>query len=121
MTSLTRRHALALPGLACLAACAPSSEPAASGTELAVLADLPLGALVVKDKVVLKRTSDTEVLAFTAVCTHTGCTVGTSGDGLLCPCHGSAYDASGKVTNGPAAEDLAAVAVTVQDGKVLTA
>ena len=119
MTDLTRRAVLALPGVACLAACAPSSEPPAAGTELASLDELPLGELVVKDKVVLKRTSDTEVTAFTAVCTHTGCTVGSQKTKLVCPCHGSEYDDTGKVTKGPAQENLGAVAVTVKDGKVL--
>jgi Rieske Fe-S protein len=43
------------------------------------------------------------VFALTAVCTHRGClvlSVGTEGFG--CPCHDSAYDLQGAVTEGPA-------------------
>ena len=118
---LSRRQALALPGLLCLAGCGGPEKVASSGTVLANLADLPLDQLVVKDNVVLRRTSDTEVTALSAVCPHAGCTVGASGDALACPCHGSAFDGQGKVTKGPAREDLPAVAVTVKDGKVLVA
>ena len=114
---LTRRALLVLP--VCLAACGPKEAVPTAGTELAVLGDLPLGELVVRQNVVLKRTSDTEVTAFTAICTHAGCTVDTAGDKLVCPCHRSEFDATGKVTQGPAREDLAPVAVTVKDGKVL--
>lgn len=116
---LSRRQALVLPGLLTLAACGGPEEVPKTGTELAALSELPLGTPVVKDNVVLTRTSDTEVTAFSAVCTHAGCTVETSGDGLVCPCHGSAFDRQGKVTKGPAGQDLPAVAVTVKDGKVL--
>ena len=116
---LSRRHALVLPGLLGLAGCGGPEKVATSGTVLASLSDLPLNQLVVKDNVVLRRTSDNEVVAFSAVCTHAGCAVGTSGQMLVCPCHGSAFDASGKVTKGPAGQDLPAVAVTVTDGKVL--
>jgi len=44
--------------------------------------------------------------AISAVCTHLGCIVGTSEDGFACPCHGSRYDPTGKVTRGPAPRNL---------------
>lgn len=125
MTSLDRRGFLALPAVTAVTAVAgcgggADAAPPATGTSLAALADLPLDESVVKDKVVLRRTSDTEVTALSAVCTHTGCTVGASGAKLVCPCHGSEYDATtGKVTQGPAQRDLAAVPVAVKDGQVV--
>jgi len=44
------------------------------------------------------------------VCTHLGCVpIGQSGDfdGWFCPCHGSHYDAAGRIRRGPAPENLA--------------
>jgi cytochrome b6-f complex iron-sulfur subunit len=47
--------------------------------------------------------------ALTAVCTHEGCTVtGFDNQRYVCPCHGSQYDTSGRVVNGPAPTALRA-------------
>jgi Rieske Fe-S protein len=92
-----------------------------SGERLATLADVPDGGgLVLDDQhVVLTRSGD-QVHAFSATCTHQGCTVDGVTDGrITCPCHGSAFDATtGKVVQGPATTGLAAVDVTVTDGTV---
>ncbi|MEO7997340.1 MAG: Rieske 2Fe-2S domain-containing protein [Gemmatimonadaceae bacterium] len=41
--------------------------------------------------------------AFTSICTHEGCSVnGYTGQRMVCPCHGSEYDLTGKVVAGPA-------------------
>ena len=45
--------------------------------------------------------------AFTAICTHQGCTVNAVADNVIsCPCHGSQYDASGRIRKGPAPKNL---------------
>lgn len=48
-------------------------------------------------------------LAFSAACTHQGCTVsGVEDDVISCPCHGSQFDINdGSVVQGPAREPLA--------------
>jgi Rieske Fe-S protein len=61
--------------------------------------------------------------AFTAVCTHQGCTVGSvSGGAIHCPCHGSAFSIKdGSVVNGPATQPLAAVSIKVEGTSIVKA
>lgn len=53
--------------------------------------------------------------ALTSVCTHQGCDVGfvSQSAGFECPCHGSKYDFSGRVTMGPAPLPLDHLALCV--------
>lgn len=55
-----------------------------------------------------------------AVCTHLGCVVpwNASANKFICPCHGSQYNAQGKVVRGPAPLSLALAHVTVDDDAV---
>ena len=96
---------------------------AAGGKKLAALDAVPDGGGLVLDKagVVLVRSGD-QVKAFSAVCTHQGCTVsGVQGGAIPCPCHGSRFDPqTGKVIGGPAPSPLPAVQVEVRDGAVWT-
>jgi Rieske Fe-S protein len=93
-----------------------------TGKKLAALDEVPAGGgLVVKSaKVVLVRESGDTVQAFSAVCTHQGCTVSGVQDGqIVCPCHGSLFSAqTGDVTSGPATRPLAKVAVELRDGAI---
>ncbi|WP_241835395.1 Rieske (2Fe-2S) protein [Pseudofrankia asymbiotica] len=95
------------------------------GTQLATLDQVPAGGgLILSDKkIVITRGTGTDVHAFSAVCTHQGCTVAKVADGTInCPCHGSKFDAStGAPVAGPAPSPLAPVAVTVRDNAVFTA
>ena len=92
------------------------------GRQLVALDRVPVGGGVVlaRDKVVVTRPAADDVRAFSAVCTHQGCTVDGVADGIIsCPCHGSRFDAAtGAVRNGPAARPLAKVAVVVRSGQV---
>lgn len=102
---------------------ARSSVP--SGETVATLADIEVGGAVSatsggKDIVVARPTAGS-VAAFSAICTHRGCTVKPSGKELHCPCHGSSFSATtGQVIHGPAQDPLPAVAVHVENGKVVT-
>lgn len=45
--------------------------------------------------------------AYEAKCTHLGCSISKAeGYELVCPCHGSRFDVSGKAVKGPAAKSL---------------
>merc|ERR1719188_2075741 len=56
-----------------------------------------------------ERTKDPECLVILGVCTHLGCVpIANAGEfgGYYCPCHGSHYDASGRIRKGPAPLNL---------------
>ena len=60
-----------------------------------------------KKPIIVVRSSETTVAAFSSKCTHWGCEASLPDNGVItCPCHGSKFDASGKVTGGPAKHDL---------------
>jgi len=55
------------------------------------------------------RVKDPKYLVVIGVCTHLGCVpIANAGDfgGYYCPCHGSHYDASGRIRKGPAPLNL---------------
>jgi nitrite reductase/ring-hydroxylating ferredoxin subunit len=62
-------------------------------------------------------------VAYSAVCTHQGCTVAYQGGKLACPCHGSVFDPAkgAKVVAGPAPTPLPQIPVKVQGGEVFRA
>ncbi len=64
-----------------------------------------------------------EFVAYSAVCTHAGCTVAYKNAQLACPCHGSIFDpANGaEVVSGPAQTPLPEIPVAVRNGEVLRA
>jgi Rieske Fe-S protein len=68
--------------------------------------------LTVEGPVALWREGDT-IRAVSRRCPHLGCTVRPTGEGsLACPCHGSRFDARGRVTRGPATADLTPLEIT---------
>jgi Rieske Fe-S protein len=99
----------------------------ASPAVLARLDDIPVGTSVAAETadgapVLVHRRGEADVVAFSGVCTHQGCTVMPDGAAFTCPCHGSRYDgATGDVVNGPAPRRLEPFAVRVQDGGVVPA
>ncbi|MEU4247477.1 Rieske (2Fe-2S) protein [Amycolatopsis sp. NPDC026612] len=103
-----------------------AQAPIAAGTPLVALADVPVGqAKAAKapdgSDVIVARTSESAAAAFSAVCTHQGCTVAPKGADLICPCHGSVFNAlTGEVKQGPANKPLPSVPVKVENGKVVT-
>jgi len=69
---------------------------------------------------IVKEDKTLEDYAINAVCTHLGCVVpwNRAANKYMCPCHGSQYDATGKVVRGPAPLSLALAHLDEVDGKV---
>lgn len=115
------------------AAGAPSATAAANGygaqdsagSRLAAVTDIPAGGgLIVDDAaIVLTRSESGDVIAFSATCTHQGCTVNAIEDGVIvCPCHVSRFAlATGEPVSGPAQRPLPPIAVEVRGDDVFTA
>jgi len=78
------------------------------------------GTILAQQKVVVTQPTKGEFKAFSAICTHAGCTVSQiSGGEIICPCHGSQYSIKdGSVTAGPAPSPLPAKNVAVKGGQV---
>lgn len=134
-------------GLAvCLTGCAtyggestPAPAPAANGggnaggggngggnagtAPIAQVSDIPVGGgkVFADRKVVITQPTQGEIKAFSAVCTHAGCTVDSvSGGTINCPCHGSQYSIEdGSVVTGPATAPLASKDVSVKGKDVV--
>lgn len=100
----------------------PPSAAAPNGERLASTNDIPVGGGKVfsGDKVVVTQPTAGTFKAFSAICTHQGCTVNKVADGTIdCPCHGSKYAvADGSVVHGPAQRSLAPRQVTVSGDAV---
>lgn len=104
----------------------PPSSPPNGGQRLLPLSELPVGEAksVTLDgrELIVTRTGDNSAVAFSAICTHQGCTVAPAENELRCPCHGSTYDTrTGHVTGGPAPSPLTKIPVRVDGGTVVTA
>lgn len=59
-------------------------------------------------KIAVYKDADGKVTKLNPKCTHLGCVVGWDKEkkNWLCPCHGTEYDAMGKVIKGPAKKNL---------------
>lgn len=101
-----------------------SSGGSGSGKALATLSGIQVGSAVSAqdaqgNPIIVARPATDSAVAFSAICTHQGCTVAPAGSELDCPCHGSRYSATtGKVLGGPAPKPLPSIPVTVRGGQV---
>jgi cytochrome b6-f complex iron-sulfur subunit len=104
-----------------------SGGDAAGGTAIASEAEVASGsAIKFKDSgkpAILVRLDNGDFVAYSAVCTHQGCTVAYQDGDLACPCHGSLFDPAegAAVVTGPATRPLPEIPVKVQGGEVVRA
>ena len=102
----------------------PATRIVRSGSRLnqVILIRLGLDTLTPPTK---SRSAD-GIVAYTAICTHTGCEVDEwirEDQLLLCPCHHSTFDPKdgAKVVDGPAPRMLPALPLKIADGKLTVA
>ena len=103
------------------------SKAASSSDKAAIAAEsdvAPGSAVTFKDAgspAVLVHLDNGDFVAYSAVCTHQGCTVAYKNGQLACPCHGSVFDPAdgAAVIAGPAPKPLAEIPVKVQGGEVV--
>lgn len=118
------RGACLLAATAVAAGCSAREEGStpASGTDLGSTADIAVGGGTVlrEHRVVVTQPLQGTFAAFSAICTHQGCTVGDVTDGVIaCPCHGSRFAvADGAVIRGPADRPLPPVDIAVEGTRI---
>ena len=142
-TGSTRRGLLAGAGLAgiagVVAACGGADDAAggaqenpgsgtgsgaadAGGAVLAKTSEIPVGGgkVFAEQKIVVTQPAQGTFKAFSATCTHRGCTVGSVADGTIrCPCHGSRFSINdAAVTGGPASRSLPAKEIVVEGDQI---
>jgi len=86
----------------------------------------PGSAVTFKDSgnpAVLVHLKSGDFVAYSAICTHQGCTVAYKGGKLACPCHGSVFDPArgAEVVAGPAPRPLPEIPVKVEGGEIVKA
>ena len=105
----------------------PSTGPGAAGTAVGQVSALPVGGVLAftdpgtGEPAYVVQPASGRFLAFSAICTHTGCTVAFEGARrrFHCPCHGSNFDGStGDVQNGPAPRPLRRIPVEAVGGEL---
>ncbi|MFD8815310.1 Rieske (2Fe-2S) protein [Streptomyces sp. NPDC059627] len=101
---------------------ASGSASATAGKALAQTSQIPEGGGTIfkAQKIVVTQPAKGEFKAFSAICTHMGCTVAQVADGTIdCPCHGSKFHiADGSVAHGPATRPLPAESITVTGNSI---
>ncbi|AQS70150.1 Rieske (2Fe-2S) protein [Streptomyces pactum] len=111
-----------------LAACSPGEDGAAPArptgpVDLGADGEVATGAakLYRDANVVVSRAEDGSLKAFSTVCTHARCPINKlEGTKLVCPCHGSEFDArTGEVLHAPASVPLMELSVEVKRGRII--
>jgi len=124
MPSISRKEFLSLAGTgaaallipACIGGLTSCSDDEVSGPASTIdfTVDVSTGALatnggfLVKNGVIIARTTSGSFLAVSASCTHEGATVEyvSGSNSFSCPRHGAQFNSSGAVTKGPASRSL---------------
>ncbi|MGW2211548.1 Rieske (2Fe-2S) protein [Streptomyces sp. NPDC001781] len=110
------------PGGESASASGSASSGSGDGQALGDVGEIPVGGgkVFTAEKVLVTQPEKGQYKAFSAICTHQGCTLNKVADGTAdCPCHGSRFRISdGSVAHGPATEPLPAKKVVVHGNTV---
>lgn len=110
-----------------LAACSGGGDAASAAltgpVELGAESEVAKGSsrLYRDHNVVVSRAGNGTLTAYSTICTHAQCPINRlDGTTLICPCHGSRFDATtGKVLQIPATEPLQELKVTAENGRII--
>ncbi|MEO3782410.1 Rieske (2Fe-2S) protein [Actinocorallia sp. B10E7] len=110
--------ALAATGCSVYGKADPADDGEVADKVIGKAADVPVGGSKVfpEAKVIVSQPTAGRYVAFSAVCTHQGCTVNKiEGAEAVCPCHGSKFKvADGTVAGGPASSPLPSATVELR-------
>ena len=123
-TPLTPTDILAGPSPTIAWPMSPDDHVVRSGSRLNRVVLVRLDAATLGEKT--RARSVDGIVAYSAICTHTGCEVGAflpDEQALYCECHQSRFDPrdEAKVTDGPAPRNLPALPLKVVDGLLVVA
>jgi thiosulfate dehydrogenase [quinone] large subunit len=113
------------PAASATAASAPAAS--APGTAIGPVGSVPVGQAgsftdpASGNPAYVVHTAANSFVAFSAICTHAGCTVQFDASNLqfICPCHGGSYDArTGRVLGGPPPSPLPPIPVHIVNGQI---
>ena len=91
-----------------------SEPPPKTEFDLGSASDYPTGSrTLLPDVPALLIHTEAGYSALSLACPHLGCTVAETSGELVCPCHGSRFDADGAVLRGPARQALRTLRVEV--------
>jgi Rieske Fe-S protein len=98
---------------------ASAGGSASAATALATTSQVPEGGGTIiggAEHIVITQPQSGSFKAFSAICTHEGCFVGSVSHGTInCPCHGSKFSITdGSVVHGPATRPLPPIAINVE-------
>jgi cytochrome b6-f complex iron-sulfur subunit len=133
---MTRKEFLAQMGIgatgalmvACLGGCSKASNPAPAPVNFTLDLNLPAnaalgqnGGYVYSNGVIVAKTMSGNLIAVSQACTHQGVTVvyDNQNNVFFCSAHGSAFNTSGAVVNGPANSPLRQYTVSTS-GNIVT-
>jgi Rieske Fe-S protein len=101
----------------------PAATTGSGATALATTSEIPVGGgkVFAGQNVVVTQPTAGTFKAFSATCTHQGCTLeGVQSGVIVCPCHGSTYSITdGSVQGGPAPQPLPPVAIKVEGTSIV--
>ena len=113
--------ALATGGLLRFLSYAPASEQKTE-FDLGSVDNYPVGSRTsIPEIPALLIHAESGFTALSLTCTHLGCTLEPNNNGFACPCHNSAFDAEGNVTQGPAVKPLRSLRIQITDENTIIA
>jgi Rieske Fe-S protein len=90
-----------------------------SGNKKVVIEDKISNGITFYENLIIIKDNDS-IKIFSSSCSHLGCKINkVHGSELVCPCHGSRYDLTGKAVKGPAQKSLKFLRFKREEDKII--